>query len=47
MIGSGLNSGDLLIVDRALEPTDNSVVIAVVNGEGCCSQDWFRLIKSR
>jgi DNA polymerase V len=33
MIGSGIHSGDLLIVDRALEPTDNSVVIAVVNGE--------------
>jgi DNA polymerase V len=33
MIGAGIHSGDLLIVDRALEPTDNSVVIAVVNGE--------------
>jgi DNA polymerase V len=33
MIGSGIHSGDLLIVDRAVEPTDHSVVIAVVNGE--------------
>lgn len=33
MIGSGIHSGDLLIVDRALEPADKSVVIAVVNGE--------------
>jgi DNA polymerase V len=33
MIGAGIHSGDLLIVDRALEPMDNSVVIAVVNGE--------------
>jgi DNA polymerase V len=33
MIGAGIHSGDLLIVDRALEPTDNSVVIAVVNSE--------------
>lgn len=33
MIGAGIHSGDLLIVDRALEPTDQSVVIAVVNGE--------------
>ena len=33
MIGSGIHSGDLLIVDRALEPTDKNVVIAVVNGE--------------
>lgn len=33
MIGAGIHCGDLLIVDRALEPTNNSVVIAVVNGE--------------
>ena len=33
MIGAGIHTNDLLIVDRALEPTDNSVVIAVVNGE--------------
>ena len=33
MIGAGVHSGDLLIVDRALEPRDNSVVVAVVNGE--------------
>lgn len=33
MIGSGIHSGDLLIVDRALAATDNSVVIAVVHGE--------------
>jgi DNA polymerase V len=33
MIGAGIHCGDLLIVDRALEPTDKSVVIAVVNGE--------------
>ena len=33
MIEAGIHSGDLLIVDRALEPTDNSVVIAIVNRE--------------
>lgn len=33
MIGAGIHCGDLLVVDRALEPTDNSVVIAIVNGE--------------
>ena len=33
MSEAGIHSGDLLIVDRALEPTDNSVVIAIVNGE--------------
>ena len=33
MLGAGIHSGDLLIVDRALEAAHNSVVIAVVNGE--------------
>ncbi len=33
MIGAGIHSGDLLVVDRALEPTDGRVVIAIVNGE--------------
>jgi len=33
MIGAGIYSGDLLIVDRAVEPTHGSVVIAVVNGD--------------
>ncbi len=30
---AGIHSGDVLIVDRALTPSDGSVVIAVVNGE--------------
>ena len=33
MIGAGIHSGDLLVVDRALAPTQRRVVIAVVNGE--------------
>ncbi|OGW67054.1 MAG: peptidase S24 [Nitrospirae bacterium RIFCSPLOWO2_02_FULL_62_14] len=33
MIGAGIHSGDLLVVDRSLEPADNSVVIAIVDGE--------------
>lgn len=33
MIGAGIHCGDLLIVDRSLEPRDRSVVIAAVNGE--------------
>ena len=33
MVGCGIHSGDLLVVDRALAPTDGRVVIAVVNGE--------------
>ncbi len=33
MIGAGIHHGDLLIVDRSLEPKDKSVVIAVLDGE--------------
>lgn len=33
MLGAGIHDGDLLIVDRALEAQDKSVVVAVVNGE--------------
>ena len=33
MIGAGIHSGDILIVDRSLEPTSRRVVIAIVNGE--------------
>jgi len=33
MINAGIFPGDILIVDRSLEPTDKKVVIAVVNGE--------------
>lgn len=33
MEGAGIFDGDLLIVDRALEPKHKSVVVAVVNGE--------------
>ena len=33
MIGAGINSGDILIVDRSLEPKDKKVVVAVINGE--------------
>ena len=33
MIGAGIYSGDILIVDRSLEPLNRKVVIAIVNGE--------------
>ncbi len=33
MLGAGIHHGDLLIVDRSLEPKDKNVVIAVVNGD--------------
>lgn len=33
MTGFGIHDGDLLVVDRAIDPADRSVVIAVVDGE--------------
>jgi DNA polymerase V len=33
MVRAGIHCGDLLVVDRSLEPRDKSVVIAVINGE--------------
>lgn len=33
MIGAGIHNGDLLIVDRSLDPRDGAIVIAAVNGE--------------
>jgi DNA polymerase V len=33
MVGAGIHSGDLLVVDRSLEPRDKNVVIAVTDGE--------------
>lgn len=33
MINAGIKDGDILVVDRALEPKENSVVIASINGE--------------
>jgi DNA polymerase V len=33
MLKAGIHSGDMLIVDRSLEPVDGKVVIAVLDGE--------------
>lgn len=33
MIEAGIHSGDVLVVDRSLEPRDQKIVIAVLNGE--------------
>jgi DNA polymerase V len=33
MFGAGIQSGDILIVDRSLEPASGKIVIAIVNGE--------------
>ena len=33
MLGAGIHHGDLLVVDRSLEPKNKNVVIAVIDGE--------------
>jgi DNA polymerase V len=33
MIGAGIYSGDMLIVDRSEDPKNNSIVVAILNGE--------------
>jgi len=33
MLGAGIHPGDLLIVDRSLEPRDGAVVIAAIDGQ--------------
>jgi DNA polymerase V len=33
MIAAGIHPGDILIVDRSIEPADKKVVIAVIEGE--------------
>lgn len=33
MVNAGIQSGDILIVDRSLEPRDKRIVVAILNGE--------------
>ncbi|MEA1934440.1 MAG: translesion error-prone DNA polymerase V autoproteolytic subunit [Thermodesulfobacteriota bacterium] len=33
MVGAGINDGDILVVDRSLDPQNGKIVVAVVNGE--------------
>lgn len=33
MLNAGIHSGDILIVDRAIEPANNKIVVAIVDGE--------------
>ena len=33
MIKAGIHSGDILVVDRSLNPKDGSIVIAIIDGE--------------
>jgi DNA polymerase V len=42
MVGAGIHDGDLLVVDRSLEPTHDRVVIAVLDGELTVKRLWRR-----
>lgn len=43
MVDAGIFDNDLLIVDRSIEPENNSIIIAVLNGELTIK----RIIKTR
>lgn len=40
MQASGITDGDVLLVDRALQPVHGSIVVAVVDGELLCRRYW-------
>jgi DNA polymerase V len=40
MIGAGIFPGDILIVDRSLEPAHKKIVIAIVDGELTVKRLW-------
>lgn len=48
MVGAGIYSGDLLVVDRSIEAAHHHIVIACVNGEMTCKRlelkPRFRLV---
>lgn len=33
MINAGINDGDILVVDRSVEPANNKIIIGVIDGE--------------
>lgn len=43
MVGAGIHTGDLIVVDRAIEPLDGHVVVAEVEGELTVKRLRFRL----
>ncbi len=42
MIGAGIHDTDILVVDRALEAVDNSIIVAVLNGGFTVKRIQFR-----
>jgi DNA polymerase V len=45
MVGAGIHDGDVLVVDRALEPADGKIVVAALDGALTVKQ--IRLRKTR
>ena len=33
MINAGIGDGDLIVIDKSIEPKDNSIVVCVIDGE--------------
>jgi DNA polymerase V len=33
MIGAGIDDGDILVIDRSLEPQNNKVAVCLIDGE--------------
>ena len=42
MVGAGIHDRDILVVDRALDAVDNSIVVAVLNGSFTVKRIQFR-----
>lgn len=42
MKDGGIQSGDLLVVDRAVEAVDGKIVVAILNGEFTVKRIWIR-----
>ena len=33
MIGAGIDDGDILVIDRSIEPTDNKIAVCFIDGD--------------
>ncbi|RDS89281.1 hypothetical protein DL347_19750 [Pseudomonas fluorescens] len=44
--GIGIYDGDVLVVDKALEPLDGDIVVVVIGADFCCKEYRERLGKS-
>ncbi len=45
MVGAGIQSGDILIVDRSIRPRENLIVIAILDGE--LTVKWLKRQKGK